>query len=205
MQFNHPVLPRDEPRPTEEEQSTSFPESRSTEESDDIDKVTHSRADGERRAAIDEPELLWKLALAGDTTAYRRFVELESRSPGRRELCARLYWLLIAWPELDADRDPCDWLAHGMRASLLTGPLAELYGRELEQRPAEALTVRCADLLDCAASPSALADLIASRCRAAGKIDQFDIIAEDLEFLRNWFLPDAEEIWRTCCCWPSIN
>jgi len=143
----------------------------------------------------DDLDALWNRAVARDTDAYRALVEMEARFSGRRDLCLRLYWLLVAWPELDAKRTACDWLARGLRIGGLSGPLAELYRRELADHPEEGLSERCAELLECEAEPAPLADLVEARWGAAGRLEQFESISEDLERLRARLNPAAEETW----------
>ena len=143
----------------------------------------------------DDLDALWDRAVGREAHGYRALVEMEARFSGRRDLCLRLYWLLVAWPELDSGRKACDWLARGLRLGGLSGPLAELYRRELEANPEEALSERCAELLDSDAGSAPLADLAEARWRAAGRLDAFELIAEDLELLRARMLPAAEDIW----------
>jgi hypothetical protein len=158
----------------------------------------------------DDLDAIWNRAVARDETAYRALVEMEARFTGRRDLCLRLYWLLVAWPELDARRKACDWLARGLRLGGLSGPLAELYRRELEEHPEEAVSERCTELLDCEAQPVSLAGFVEARWRAAGRLDQFELIADDLERLRVRLQAD-EEIWGRLVlaaineiCWSSL-
>jgi hypothetical protein len=144
----------------------------------------------------DQVESLWQSAVVRrDEAAYLRLAALERQNPGRRELSVRLYWLLVVWPELDANRDPCDWLVRGMKTSRLSGPAAELYRRELEENPAETLAPRSAELLATPAELARLADLAEWRWRAAGRLDRFDAILAELARLRPRFLPEAEELW----------
>ncbi len=143
----------------------------------------------------DDLDKLWQRAIDGDEGAYRQLVDIEARFSGRRDLCLRLYWLLVAWPELDPRREACDWLVRGLKLGGLAGPLAELYRRELDERPGESLTDRCAELFDAPSQPGPLADLVAARWRAAGRLGQFEPIPEDLERLRERLFPAAEEVW----------
>jgi hypothetical protein len=143
----------------------------------------------------DQLEALWEQAIGGDPAAYLRLAALERQNPGRRELPVRLYWLLVVWPELDASRDPCDWLIRGIRSGRLSGPTAELYRRELEEQPAESLAPRSLELLNTAAELGQLADLVEWRWRAAGRLDRLDVIPAELTRLRPRFLPEAEELW----------
>jgi hypothetical protein len=139
---------------------------------------------------------LWERACAGDEAAvYHRLVDLSQRHPGHPEVCIRLYWLLALSPELDTSRSPCDWLAAGLRATGLTGPLRELYRREIEANPAEALTPRYASLLDEPCGPGELTDLVEWRWQAAGRLQDGDVIGRDLQFLRERMLRHGEEAW----------
>jgi hypothetical protein len=143
----------------------------------------------------DDLDALWNRAVARDENAYRALVDMEARFSGRCDLCLRLYWLLVAWPELDARRNSCDWLARGLQMGGLSGPLAELYRRELDDHPHEGLSQRCSELLDGEAAPARVADLVEARWRAAARLDQFELIGEDLERLRPRLHAAAEEIW----------
>ena len=143
----------------------------------------------------DDLDAVWNRAVAKDELAYRALVEMEARFSGRRDLCLRLYWLLVAWPELDAKRTACDWLVRGLRMGGLSGPLAELYRRELEDHPQEGVSDRCTELLESKAEPAPLADMVEARWRALGRLDQMELIRGDLERLRARLKSAAEEVW----------
>jgi hypothetical protein len=154
--------------------------------------------DGAGRASrpANEPYALWQLAIAGDEAgAYRRLRELDDSQPGRTEVCLPLYWLLVLNPDLDPQRAPCDWLVHGLAANRFTGPLRELYRREIADDPAEGTSVRCGRLLALELAPAAVADLLEWRWQAAGRLGHWWIITEDLERLRTRIVRDDEETW----------
>jgi hypothetical protein len=139
---------------------------------------------------------LWRLAREGqEAEAYRRLVQLSEQHPGQSAVCLRLYWLLTVAPELDGRRSPCDWLAQGLVASGLTGPLRELYREEVEDDPAEALSSRYARLLRCDVRPGLLADLVEWRWRAAVRLGQWEYLAADVAALRPRLLREDEEVW----------
>jgi hypothetical protein len=143
-----------------------------------------------------EPYALWQLAVNGDAAgAYRRLRELDDSHPGRSEVCLPLYWLLVLHPELDPQRAPCDWLVHGLLANRCTGPLRELYRREIADDPAEGTGARCGRLLALELTAPAVADLLEWRWQAAGRLGHWWIITEDLERLRSRVARDDEEIW----------
>ena len=80
-----------------------------------------------------------KLACNGEEPeAYARLLELEHIRPGCRQVHVRLYWLLKLRPDLDRERSSRDWLTAGLAVARLTGPLKELYRREIVADPAEA-------------------------------------------------------------------
>ncbi|HEV3447032.1 MAG TPA: J domain-containing protein, partial [Gemmataceae bacterium] len=136
--------------------------------------------------ALDEElEDLWRRACSGEEQgAYRGLLELHERNPQHAAIYLRLYWLLSVEPVVDPARSPCDWLVQGLSATGLSGPLRELYRREVAGNPAEALTPRCGRLLDVPAAAVMLADLLVWRWRAAGQLQQADIIANDIVSLR---------------------
>jgi len=143
-----------------------------------------------------EPYALWQLAVNGDdATAYRRLRELDDSHPGRSEVCLPLYWLLVLNADLDPQRAPCDWLVHGLVANRFTGPLRELYRREIADDPAEGTSARCGRLLGLELAPAAIADLLEWRWQAAGRLGHWWIITEDLERLRSRVVRDDEETW----------
>jgi hypothetical protein len=139
----------------------------------------------------------WELACSdGEEEAYHRLRRLESRHPGNGDLCARLYWLLTLDPSLDPLRSRFDWLAQGLRASELAGPLGELYRRELAANPAEALHERYARLLHVPSPAGRVVDFVDWRWQAAAKLGKAtDVVGDDLEDLRGRFPLQDEESW----------
>jgi hypothetical protein len=138
----------------------------------------------------------WELACSGEEVlAYRRLRELLDRQPGRVEVCLRLYWLLVLFPELEPTRAPCDWLVAGLERGDGTGPLRELYRREMADRPEEVLRAQAAKLLHLPLRPGLLADLAEWRWQAAARLGRWDVLASDLEVLRELVADAAEETW----------
>jgi hypothetical protein len=127
----------------------------------------------------------WALARDGrPREAYCQLRELERRQPGNEAICLRLYWLLVLHPDLDQIRDRRDWLVAGLPAAGLSGPLMELYGRELEGDPLESRHVRCRDLLE---RPTPLSEraAFAMRCwRVLGLAGCWGLIAQNLATFR---------------------
>jgi hypothetical protein len=83
-----------------------------------------------------------------------------------------------------------------LKANHLTGPLRELYRRELSDHPAEALTPRCATLLETTTRPGLLGELVDWRWQAASRTAQWDtLVANDLLVLRERLLSEDEETW----------
>jgi hypothetical protein len=147
-------------------------------------------------APRDELDGLWQLAVAGqEGTAYRRLLDLDGQQPGQVPLYLCLYWLLRVAPDLDGRRSPCDWLVQGLLAGGLTGPLRELYRREVEEDPAEALGERYARLLGSDVLPGPLADLLEERWRAAGRLGRWGLLADEVEAFRPRLQPADEEVW----------
>jgi hypothetical protein len=133
----------------------------------------------------------WQAALAGqEAEAYRSLVGLSGQG-ATEEACLRLYWLLMARPELDRERSPNDWLVRGLGAGGLSGPLWELYRRALAGE--EALSPRCARLFEAADEADALVELARLRWLAAARAQRWDVPAADLRTLRQR-LPASERL-----------
>lgn len=177
---------------------------------------------GESRAQpAEEPMLLeatyesslaaaWFPAVGGDTaTAYRELDALRLESPSRHEAYLGLYWLLRLNAKLDADRQPCDWLVACMQnASAQRGAALELYRREIERRPAEALTPRCTTLLRETFIDGPIQILADWRWRAAVRSNSWALIREDLGVLRRSRVAYDSGVWMRvlwtaveCFCW----
>jgi hypothetical protein len=141
-------------------------------------------------------DVAWKLARKGQPgEAYRHLRELEQRQPGNEELCLRLYWLLVLYPNLDPSCDRRAWLVAGLPAAGLAGRLLELYGRELEGDPSESRHPRCRSLLQQPA-PLGQRAAFAMRCWAyLGLTNCWNLIAEDLEHFREQFATSHVNIW----------
>jgi hypothetical protein len=143
-----------------------------------------------------EMDLLWQRAIAGDeSAAYAGLAALVEREPQRIGIYLRLYWLLAVEPQLDATRSPIDWLVRGMGATGRTGPLGELYRRELELRPEEALGQRSEALLQAMSAPAELASVLSWRWRAAGRLARWGLVAAEVERMRDRISHDDEESW----------
>jgi hypothetical protein len=141
-----------------------------------------------------EADRLWDTAAGGDeAAAYAGLKELAAARPDDPDPPLRLYWLLGLNPALDADRTRLDWLADALRRSRLAGPAAELYRRELDARPAAALSGRFADLLAAPADPDHLLTVARWRLAAAGRHELWAEVDTDLRTLAGR-LPHADEV-----------
>jgi hypothetical protein len=144
----------------------------------------------------EELDEAWSHAVEGDEArAYARLLHLLDRHPNRPEICIRLYSLLAVAPELDGQRTPCNFLLLGLRRAGGGGPCHELYRREIEDNPAEALTERFAELLETTTQPGLLSTFARWRWGAAGRQKRFEVIGNDLPELRARLAADHEEIW----------
>ncbi|HEV3344318.1 MAG TPA: hypothetical protein VG125_28340 [Pirellulales bacterium] len=142
-------------------------------------------------------EECWQSAIDGDSIrAYRELERLHATAPQDARITARLYWLLTVVPELDPRRTACDWLVAGLRRNGLSGPLRELYRRELTANPDETLHQRCLELIDAVPVSPALADLLECRWNAvAGREQAAEVIRADLARLRERFLAHDDALW----------
>jgi hypothetical protein len=179
--------------------TTSNPNPRANAQSDVADSAGAERLPSPPlRTLQDEFDESWDWAINGDKErAYAGLLQLLDRYP-RAEVCVRLYHLLRGYPELDAARAPCDFLVQGLCQGRGTGPCHELYRREIEDCPEEALSERFAQLLqklDAVAQPGVFAAIYQWRLSAAGQLRQFDVIRNDLSQLCPQLADEHEEIW----------
>jgi hypothetical protein len=148
--------------------------------------------------SLDEQlEECWQWAIDGEgPRAYRELERLHAAAPHDARITARLYWLLTMAAKLDRRRAPCDWLVAGLRRNGFSGPLRELYRRELAANSAEALHQRCTELIDAVPVSNGLADLLEWRWNAVGRKEQAaEVIRADLARLREHFLAHDDETW----------
>jgi hypothetical protein len=143
----------------------------------------------------DDANALWELAAAGhEARAYAGLVDLFRRRLDQADLPLRLYWVLALQPELDADRDQCDWLADALRLGRFTGAATELFRREFDERPGAALVASDA-LLTVDAPTERFASFLAAHAAAAAGLDRWDIVREDLDRARQRIRPTDENSW----------
>ncbi len=145
---------------------------------------------------LDEAAKLWERAIQGEEVeAYQGLRWLQEFEPSRSEHCLRLYWLLSLNPELDAGRHPREWLTRALHVNGLRGPALELYRREVDADPSEAVHARFEALLESEVSPSALADLYAWRWLALRRLDAWDVLARDFPIAKKRLFGIDEMHW----------
>jgi hypothetical protein len=144
----------------------------------------------------DSVEAWWRRACDGEAEeAYRRLRQMYEINPQNSELPARLYALLLAYPGLDMRNTPCDWLVRGVPADVPWGPCRQLYRREIDDRPDEALSERFAGLLDDGTLPRNLIDFLAWRWEALLRLGRIDLIPGDLARAARRLERQDEEGW----------
>jgi hypothetical protein len=148
--------------------------------------------------SIPQPRLdvIWDKACAGDLDqSYYQLKEMHAANAGDNELAIRLYWLLAVDPSLDPVRHRCDWLVAGLHAHGLTGPCRELYFREIDDDPYEALQPRYESLLREPVVPRVLYDFVIRRWQSAAHYSNYAVIVADMKLLRPRLSRDDEETW----------
>ena len=146
-------------------------------------------------AIIDPTAAAWRLAVEGQLEeAYTRLRTLAERRTRDADLYARLYWLLVLHPALDAECDRRQWLATGLPATGFDRRLAELYDREL-QGAKEVLRPRCRKVLECRRPLAPWARFTARSWEYAGLLGHWEIIAKDLEAAREEVAGADRTLW----------
>ena len=145
-------------------------------------------------AEDDELAQLWERACRGEAQeAYLAMRRLVDRPGNPSEVCLRLYWLARIAPEVDPQQPPCHWLAQGLRCGGWHGPCRDLYQREIQRCPSEALSERFAGLLQTEAPLSVLAEWLDWRWRAAAGLQRWYVITADVEAMRTRFTADLDD------------
>ena len=146
------------------------------------DPAAHSpEAAAAHAAKGDSVDAVWSQACAGqEALAYSRLREMYQINAHGSELPARLYSLLLANPDLDPQRTPCDWLARGVLADTQWGPCRQLYRREIDDHPDEVLSERFEALLDTMASRRNILELLAWRWDVLARLGRTNLISADL-------------------------
>lgn len=139
-------------------------------------------------------ESLWSEAIEGDQqSSYERLQAIAQQSEeGDDHPFLMLYWLAKA---ANDERDPIDWLVEGMKQNSVSGPLFELYRREIRRDLSEGVSQRCRDLLTTPGILQAVDELIRLRWEAALKLNRPDVFDADLNLLRGRFEVDHEVFW----------
>ncbi len=132
------------------------------------------------KTTADSLDAVWSQACDGqEVEAYGRLREMYQVNPHGSEVPARLYALLLANPELDPQRTPCDWLAQGVRAEGQWGLCRQLYRREIEDHPDEALSERFEGLLGGAVPHGNVLEFLVWRWEAMTRLGRTDLISDD--------------------------
>jgi hypothetical protein len=146
--------------------------------------------------SIDEIAEFWERAIRGEEAeAYKGLLDLHCARPQNVSIVMRLYWLLSLEPDLDSTRRPADWLVDGLKSSSMHRGLLELYRREIEADPAEAVSTRFDRLLAFWGASSMLADLYAWRWRAIRKLGRWDLMDSDLPLARDRLRDYDQQTW----------
>jgi len=143
------------------------------------------------------PDEAWQDAVEGrERDAFSKLVRLVQRGEAVPEACLRLYWLSKAIPDLDASTSPCHWLVEGLCATQLSGPMRDLYQREIAAFPEEATSLRCTKLLDVEAEQGRVYDLLQMRWQACDRLVDYKRITDDLKLLKDRFALPHEVFWN---------
>lgn len=122
--------------------------------------------------------------------AYAQFRRLIEEFPQRVEPYLACYWLLRVEPQLDAKRNPLEWLRTAVKQCSQPEPVRAAYLAELERRPSTALLSEVAEeALACASGFDGLR-LFQVRWRVAAQQNIWRAMQADLEAIKKsswWF------------------
>lgn len=164
-------------------------------------QVDESRTEDSERNEVSAPtptlsqERCWSWALSGELErAYGGLVELHDRQPQETSLYLRLYWLLVAFPNLDTARSARDWLVSGLCSCSQYDRLLELYTQVLADDPQEALSPRFAGLLEKSQGPLLL-ELLERRWQGLARLELWAVVNNDLDQFRERVCREDEAAW----------
>ena len=147
------------------------------------------------RIVAETPERAWQLAIEGDLeVAYRTLLKLRDKLPEKPTLYARLYWLLLAQPDLDPMRTPLGWLLEGLTRCSQFGALLELCTEELTDDPEQAFSPGFTELLE-RARGTLFPELLERRWDALARLDRWDLASVDLASFRDRVCREDEVAW----------
>ncbi len=128
--------------------------------------------------------------------AYTQLANEFEANPRSRDTHLKLYWLLVAIPDLDANRKPIDWLYLALAAK--NGSCAasyELVRRAVEADPSLAFGELPKTLLGPSIDPSFISVFVELRWRAARILGFGNVIRADIHQLRDRSHRELEEQW----------
>ena len=136
----------------------------------------------------------WDVALAGDwDAAYGALRSRIRRGTADSEIYCQIYWLLKLQPTHDTSRRAAAWLVAGLVRHTHSPELQELYCEELRSRPAEVLETGADALLE-SGPLHWLHRLASERWKAAGELNRYELIGNDVERLKRRFA-DERPAW----------
>lgn len=159
---------------------------------DPVNRATIGEASSERNF-----DQLWQNAIDGGDlkSLYSTMAQRATQRPLSDIDFARLYWLLLICPELDADRAPCDWLIEGICHHGLDHRSLMLLTGEARRRLGDSKSVLNDRLINERASANQLVQLLEIRWFTARQRQDFSVIAADIERTQQRFLDEPHE-WQ---------
>ncbi len=152
-------------------------------------------------ARYDNVDHFWQQALDGGDLkiVYSKLKEEAARRTLSETDYARLYWLLTVQPDLETDRDPCNWLFEGLRRHGHKTRLIPILEIDVQRRLGQVPVLLDDDLLDSSFSIGQLVEIVGFRWTAARRLARFELIGADILRLRNRFFLAPDE-WRALLC-----
>lgn len=125
-------------------------------------------------------------SLAGKNRAicYQGLVDRLKGHPSNDEDSIKLYWLLRIDPELEIERQPCDWLVDWLQQNNLFGRVYQMYLQELRHNLQEGISERCLSLIACCDDPDRRLELLKRRWCCSHRVGRHELVVEDTERLR---------------------
>jgi hypothetical protein len=132
-----------------------------------------------------DDDALWDEACGGGHERVYRQLREASRRDGAAELIfLRLYWLRVAFPEIDWDVKPIDWLVKALAAGHELGRVPELLQIELLYRPELCRDAGLIRALDRVRNLEVASRIYGARWQAAIRHDQWNLVVDEIPIAR---------------------
>lgn len=145
-----------------------------------------------------DADAAWRTGRDGDLdAALAQLEQLHDREPDNEEVIVRLFWIrkLQLAEKAASSAEVVNWLCRIVKRRGLRGRPWQLLIEELQTAPVLSRCEAVSELLQSSESADRIVPLLLTRWRSAGRVQRWSAIDEDLNAVRDRFLPDHPGEW----------